>query len=321
MPGTGCRELNILVISQYWHPENGVPQRRWQWLTELLISDDHFVTVIAPPPNYNVDLDRADVLRLNRKTVGSSEKGPSGETIIRSGFLPARKSLTSKALSQVIHALGQLWQVAKLSRERRGEFDLVIGTVPALPTALVTTLSARFLNAPYLVDLRDAWPDLLKNSEQWNNATGRRSIRAKLSSFGPLQVAKVLAAWSIDFSLRRANAVTVTTRGMKRALMENPSTRKKPEEIAVIRNVFPIESARVDSEPIRNAGNSLRVLYAGTAGRAQNLRNAIRAARMAADRGVKLDLRVVGAGDGRDYLEDVACKEGIDITFENALPA
>lgn len=45
--------MKILFISQYWAPENGVPQRRWSWLTDLLETEGHSVTVIAPPPHYN----------------------------------------------------------------------------------------------------------------------------------------------------------------------------------------------------------------------------------------------------------------------------
>ncbi|MEH0147255.1 glycosyltransferase family 4 protein [Corynebacterium sp. Q4381] len=313
--------MKILIVTQYWFPENGVPQRRWQWLTQILAQEGHEVTVIAPPPSYNEEIDRPTVISLNRHYVGKTQTGPSGETIVRSGFAPARKTLTSKIASQAVGAGGQLRQVLRMVSPRCDNFDLVIGTVPALPTAFVTRVAALLLRAPYIIDLRDAWPDLLRNSEHWNSATGTKSLRAKLALLGPLQLTKAVTAWSINHSLRYAAGVMVTTRGMKDEILSDPRLRKASNNVAVIRNVFPAQTYAQRRRDNAERGNALRVLYAGTAGRAQNLGNALRAVRIARSLGVDVQLRVVGAGDARDRLEKLALQEDIPVQFYETKPA
>lgn len=53
-------------------------------------------------------------------------------------------------------------QISHRGKIREYAPDLVIGTVPALPTSVVTMLTARIIGAPYIIDLRDAWPELLR---------------------------------------------------------------------------------------------------------------------------------------------------------------
>lgn len=93
--------LKILVLSQYWHPENGVPQRRWTWLSKILVDAGHEVTVIAPPPHYQRKMGLKTWWEERRfSSALENHTGPSGERIVRSGFLPAGSSLTQKALNQ-----------------------------------------------------------------------------------------------------------------------------------------------------------------------------------------------------------------------------
>ena len=101
--------MRILVLSQYWAPENGVPQRRWSWLSKILVQAGHDVLVIAPPPHYQRRLglkqwfSRRNVLGAN-----DLEKGNSGEKILRSGFFPAGPSLTHRILNQASVAASML---------------------------------------------------------------------------------------------------------------------------------------------------------------------------------------------------------------------
>ena len=182
--------LQILVISQYWYPENGVPQRRWGWLAEILKEQGHSVTVVAPPAHYDRKMSFPRWVKargfLPRK---ETELGPSGERIVRCGFFPGGTSLTVRALNQAAVALGAS-QVLLISRGSLKGYrpDLIFGTVPALPTSAVTWLASKRFRAPYVIDLRDAWPDLLEESDSWNEGTGKKSFRQRVLSFGLLQI-------------------------------------------------------------------------------------------------------------------------------------
>lgn len=262
--------MRILVLSQYWHPESGVPQRRWTWLSEILINAGHDVTVIAPPPHYQ----RAMSIRSWWKEHAffgkdSAETGPAGETIIRSGFFPAGSSLTQRVLNQATVALGALWTVLRRSAMPEDyRPDLVIGTVPALPTAAVTYLVARHFEAPYVIDLRDAWPDLLKEAAHWNKATGKRSFRERVFSKGPMQFVSAATEVVVNFALKNAAVISVTSTLLATSLEERPMLKNEGRRapVSTLRNVFPPQTDFRKTTVRSPESPSLNVLYAGTFG-------------------------------------------------------
>ncbi|WP_448854264.1 hypothetical protein [Corynebacterium frankenforstense] len=215
--------MHILLVSQYWLPENGVPQRRWAWLTGLLTAAGHRVTVLAPPPHYRRDVDpRTWARERSYRTAADFEEGPHGERILRTAFMPTGESLTSRSLGQLYAAAGQAAAALRVrcdSRDSRGSrhgggatpVDVVVGTVPALPTALVTPMIARLLGVPYGIDLRDPWPDLIAEADRFNEATGRASLRERVLRSGPLQVVRPVATTAMRRALRGATALAVTS--------------------------------------------------------------------------------------------------------------
>lgn len=98
--------MESLIVSKYWYPENGVPQRRWMWLTKILVDAGHAVSVIAPPPHYE-----RKILTSRWSTAAAlcsqctTETGPSQKRIIRSGFFPAGSYLTQHVLNQAVVAV------------------------------------------------------------------------------------------------------------------------------------------------------------------------------------------------------------------------
>lgn len=315
--------MKILLLSQYWYPENGVPQRRWSWLSKLLKAAGHEVTVIAPPPHYQRKMTVREWLQ-GKKARSSSELefGPSGEKILRSGFLPASSSLTLRALNQVSVGFGQLWMVLRRSKQLRGfQPDLVIGTVPALPTSLVTPLVARIMRRPYVVDLRDAWPDLLSEKQQWNSGTGRSSFRERTLSKGPLQVVAAVVERLMYRSLREAAGIIVTSGDLERHLAEHPELKGRSPVLTTIRNVFPPKTDYWAQDKTKGPSDRLNVLYAGTLGRAQKLTNALEAARLARESGITVNLRFVGAGATKKALRAHARNLSVRARFYSRVPA
>lgn len=315
--------MKILVISQYWYPENGVPQRRWSWLTGMLVEQGHEVTVIAPPPHYDREISFKGWWE-NRKYVSAVEQdvGPTGERIVRSGFIPAGRSLSSRALSQAVVALGVLWVVVKRPGTLKGYSpDVVIGTVPALPTAVVTQLAACLFGVPFVIDLRDAWPDLLWESHKWNAELGTTSMRQRVLSKGPWQVIRIVTQTALNSSLRSASAIMTTSSEFADSLRRRPrlETAGRVPEIYIVRNLFPIRTSfrrrQVEKRGVGNSNNRIKVLYAGTLGRAQDLSNALYAADWARNAGVEVSLRFVGAGAARSSLRDLARELKLDVEF------
>lgn len=308
--------MRILVVSQYWWPENGVPQRRWSWLTSVLRDAGHEVLVVSPPPHYQRRMSAKDWFSSGGyRSAARPEPGPNGETIVRTGFVPGGSSITAKVVNQVGVAAGMLTVLlAKRGPLRSFSPDVVIGTVPSLPTAAVAQFASRIFRVPYVIDLRDAWPELLRYSGEWNKGTGRTSIRERVLKRGPLQFVLLLTEHVMRLSLKSAGAVIVTSDKHKRYLRRELLAQK----VYTVRNVFPSETQphmRTRGER-DNDKQSLRVLYAGTIGRAQHLANALTAAGIAQVQGLDVQLRFIGTGAEKAELQRMAERRGLNCRFE-----
>lgn len=302
--------MRILVLSQYWHPENGVPQRRWAWLTDILREAGHDVFVVAPPPHYK----RSITLREWVRERGFSphlkaESGPSGETILRTGYFPSGRSLTRRIFNQGWNAASMMIAIARKSGPL-SEYkpDLVIGTVPALPTAGVIFFAAKRFRAPYIVDLRDAWPALFKESGSWNVGTGKPSIRERFFTQGPFQALVFITELMLNVVLKHASGILTTSTKLESQLFDELGI-----PTATVRNVFPIPNPPASLSVSRDDHEELRVVYAGTLGRAQKLENALLAAHLVETRGLPVSLRFIGDGATWDALE--ARAKELDLQF------
>ncbi|AIK86881.1 glycosyltransferase family 4 protein [Corynebacterium glutamicum] len=314
--------MKILVLSQHWYPENGVHQRRWTWLSELLIEAGHEVAVICPPAHDQRKIGFLSWLRSIsslRKNVGF---GPAGERIIRCLYLPAGRSLVLRACNQGVVAGGMLlarFQNVRYFRDFQP--DLVIGTVPAIPTALVTPMVATLFKTPYVIDLRDAWPDLLVARDEWNDGTGLEAGHANRIGALPMRLVSILLTMMMNFSYRHSRGMIVTSQDLADDLQAKASRSGRELIITTIRNVFPPKTTyQAHITPEAQPG-VLNVLYAGTLGRAQKLGNALDAVKLAAERGVRVNLRFVGAGVARDELLRKITEEGVTAEIHGRLPA
>lgn len=317
--------MKILIISQYWAPENGVPQRRWSWLTGILKEQGHSVTVITPPPHYNRSPSLSEWWKSSSfRARTEHETVNQAETVVRTGFFPAGRSLTQRILNQAAVAAAALWVILKKPGVLRNyRPDLIIGSVPALPTSVVTYFASKRFKAPYVIDLRDAWPDLISEHGRWNSGLGAPSFREKVLSRGPVQVLGLVTKLAMNYCLMKSDGLIVTSSRLGESLRQRFDARRKSQgkPISVIRNVFPPEINQCVSEHDERSTDCLNVLYAGTLGRAQNLTNAICAVAKARDSGYQVNLRFVGAGAARQELVRLAKDLDVKAEFSSKLAA
>lgn len=305
--------MRILVLSQYWHPENGVPQRRWSWLTNILQQAGHEVRVVAPPPHYKRKVTLSAWFANRGHTAAfREESGPNGEIIYRSGFFPSGTSLWRRILNQGWTAAAMIAGLLRSREIRNFEPDLVIGTVPALPTSVVTFVVARTLKVPYIIDLRDPWPALFRDSKEWNSGTEQRPLWQRLTFRAPLEVLIAVTERSLRFVMAHCAGILTTSSELEEQLK---TELRKPT--ATVRNVFPCVLARRDQRETHDHLPQLNVLYAGTLGRAQKLENALIAAKLARDEAVEVRLRFVGEGATWGPLRQTAEELGINLDLQH----
>ena len=279
-----------------------MPQRRWSWLTQSLVEAGYEVAVVAPG---------GDGKRFQK--LYEAEVGTVGEDVIRVSGGAEAASITVRALKQAKVAVKST--LAAVVATRKGSLmrpDLVIGTVPAIPTVATTILIARLLKVPYAVDIRDAWPDLLQYSESWNKSTGKKSVREILLRGAPLRFASEFTKWLMNKVFAEARFLISTSSKFATVLK-----RRYPlgPRVVVVRNLFPTRATKVSARAEGPTATGLRVLYAGKVGRAQGLENAIYAVAQAEKLGVPVELRIVGSGAAFESLRHLAHRLGANVHF------
>lgn len=293
--------MRILVISHVWEPENGVPQRRWAWLTQTLVDAGHQVHVIAPPPHYP----GGKLLSNDQKHQALQHgHGIRGEYIWRSKFKTHGKTLLPRIYDQAV----TMFSTMRLARRITREFppDLVIATAPPLPSIYSASRIASRSKVPFIVDLRDSWPDLLdyllKSRDHRGQIEGRNWKRRILHLLGSV------TRLQLNRSLRRSAGIITTSESFGRVLKE----RGIPKTLTIY-NIADLPEERLRQPDTSPA--PLRLLYAGTTGRAQELSSALRSIAHAHEQGAEIELRIVGGGAHIETLKHNAQKLDLAIEF------
>ncbi|WP_298886869.1 glycosyltransferase family 4 protein [uncultured Serinicoccus sp.] len=269
--------MRILLLSHYYAPETGPPQLRWSALVRDLVAAGHEVHVVTPAPHYPTGrlLPGEDPAQ-----VGRAHRGEHGETVHRVAFRSSTGDARSLLVDQVVAAVDTVLTTSRRRRELRP--DVVVATVPGLPTALAGRVTATLLRVPLVLEMRDAWPDILGGPASEDCGSARATVRSGVVR---------LVSTGVTWLQRSADLVVTTTDSFARTLRE----RGVPRVVAV-RNAHHGLPGRPRAAVSRPSAGPLRVVYVGTVGRAQGLETAVEAAHLARVDGVDLALRVVGTG-------------------------
>lgn len=251
----------LLLITHSYSPESTAPQRRWKKFLAGLTAVGWEVEVLTPPadPRY----------------VDTSQYPESYLTIRRTpdtGFLP--DSRFGRLAKAVIHAATSV-PLSVLS-----DADIVVATVPALPNLVAGRIISWTKNVPFVVEMRDAWPDLIFESESGGKLFG--SVVAEV----------------ITRIQRSSDQLIAVTKGFAETLEQ----RHMPP-VEVIFN-----SRQTDHMPMlesrSRAAGELHVLYLGNHGESQQLELVIEAARLAREHNPNITVRFVGDGTQKPALQD-----------------
>ncbi|WP_418909320.1 glycosyltransferase family 4 protein [Glutamicibacter endophyticus] len=265
--------MRVLLLTHSFWPDNSPPQRRWSAFTNLFASHGHHVSVVAP-----------DSSSSSSRVEGLASEPVKNVTVHNYRSVPVFHSMLGKLAKHVIDACRSVPVALSVSNA-----EVVIATVPALPTLAVGFFVSKVRRIPFVVDLRDAWPDLLKDSQ----VLKFRWIEPIVSGL-------------LGYLLRRSDLLVTTTHGLARRL-----GKTRTGKTIVVRNG--VDTARIlptsDALP---RGERLRILYLGNLGRSQGLEIVIEAVSKIQD---QVQLRIVGRGTEESKLRRLAKKLNCDVDF------
>ncbi|MBN2170286.1 MAG: glycosyltransferase family 4 protein [Candidatus Krumholzibacteriota bacterium] len=145
------RPLGVVILSQYFHPEVGATQTRARELARAFTRAGHRVTVIGEFPNHP------------HGVIPASYRGKLYEWDALDGFRVLRVRVAASPVksfrTRLAFYASYAFMAALAGCKRLGRVDLVLATSPPLPVAAAGLALADLRRAPFVMDVRDLWPD------------------------------------------------------------------------------------------------------------------------------------------------------------------
>ena len=291
--------MRLLIITQYFPPEMGIPQARLFELARRLVDMGHAITVLTAMPNYPAGK-IFDGYRGRIKTAETLD----GMKVVRTCLYPSKSSRT---LPRLFSYLSFGVSSALLGTWGLGKHDIVLIESPPLFLVPFALCTARAVRGKAVLMVSDIWPDIL--------------IRMGHASDKSMAVRAML--WLEKYVYKHSHAVALTNPGACRQVRERfPHLRC----VTVISNGVDTQLFRPDlrDDLIRQqfgAGpNDFLVGYCGLHGLAQGLETVVDAVELLKDH-AHIKFVMVGEGPTKEELVARAAKKHLaNLAFYDRRP-
>lgn len=286
---------HILITSlNYWPEETGIAPYSTA-VAEHLASVGYRVTVVAGMPHYP----RWRIDAGYRGRGAHVERRNGVEIRRRAHYVPSRQSALRRAAYEAT-SLAMALEARRVERP-----DAVIGIVPSLSGGVAARVAAARFSVPYGIVFQDL--------------TGPGAAQSGLSSGHVAALVREAEAWVAS----RASVVGIIAEGF-RAYVE--SLGVAPERIRRLRNWDRSEPPTVSREAMRAElgwpDDATVCLHAGNMGAKQGLENVIEAARLAQSSAAPLLFVLMGDGNRRRELQQLAWRHRLaNVQFLPLQPA
>ena len=275
--------MRVLIVSQYFHPENF----RINQLAQCLKAEGHQVTVLTALPNYPA----------GRFAAGYGWHGPYREKVfdievIRVPIFPRGKG---RAWQLILNYLSFVFFAIVFGLPRlRGSFDVCVSWCSSPITGAIPAIVHRFLTGvPVAVWIQDLWPETFFAVTKARNPVFEKA----LSSLVRFIYRGVDQLWiqspAYEDSVRRHG-------GRDEQIVFVPNWA---EDLYDCDRWTAVEGDRIPA-------NSL--VFAGNLGRAQGLETIVAAAEITQREGLRNHWVLVGDGSLRDWLHSEVERRGLE---------
>jgi colanic acid biosynthesis glycosyl transferase WcaI len=267
------QSLNILYLSQYFHPEQFLNNH----IAKALVAADHRVDVVTCVPNYP-----AGRFFDGYSNAGRKEELWEGVHIHRVFTIPRGRSAIQLIANYLAYPVTASWRIRRLMKTRRPDVSFVSMPSP-LFQALAGIFAKRFFGVPTIYWVQDIWPD-------------SAIITLKLRNRAVVWALNKICGWIY----RQADIVMVQSDGFHRKIAE---FGVNPERIVTLPNAAPDFFKPISQSAIPQRIRAIipegrRILmFAGNIGESQDFNTIIAAAQMLPPEN---RLLIVVIGSGRD---------------------
>lgn len=274
--------MRLMVLSHSYWPEHSPPQRRWFALTREFRRAGWEVDVVAPVAHYPNG--RRNLPRREAGFAFTHQRGPHGETIRR---VPYLRHLGTSSLARFIDQLFSAVMSVPVGLGGKKP-NAIVATAPSLPTLATGYVLSKLRRVPFIVEMRDAWPDLARDA---------RMVQGGVKS---------LVERAVEFVQQRADLVVTVTEGFADTLRDRGFPNVVTISNGLDLNAIPF------LEPPAMERDVFRALYLGNHGKSQRLDILIRASALLGD---AFQLTLVGHGTTRPQLVKLARELNAPVTF------
>jgi glycosyltransferase involved in cell wall biosynthesis len=279
--------MHILFLSHYFPPEVNAPASRTFDHCREWCRRGHRVTVVTCAPNHP----SGTVYSGHRNRMWHRSETYGIEVIRLWTYLAPNEGIVRRILSYASFLVAAALAAPFLPRP-----DVVVSTSPQLFCGLSGYVVSRAKRVPWVLEIRDLWPEAIRAVDAIRNRMVIRSL-------------EVIEAWSY----RKADRVITVTRAFCAHIEARGA---EPGSVAVITNGVNLDlfgEPRRDPELRRDLGLSGRFVvgYFGTLGMAHRLETLMEAARLLRDE-PSIAFLIVGDGAERAKLERLRDAYGLD---------
>jgi glycosyltransferase involved in cell wall biosynthesis len=271
--------MHILFVSNYFPPEVNAPATRLYEHARQWVQDGHTVDVLTSVPNFP----EGEVYEGYENTLTRETRDGIRVTRVPM-YVSANEGTVKRTLSYLSYMASAIWYARTVPAP-----DVVVATSPQFFAACAGYVIARQKKAPFVLEIRDLWPESIV-------AVGAMERNVIIRSFERLE--RVL--------YEKADRIVVVTDAFKRAIEEKGIAGSK---IDVIKNGVdlsqweqPLDQGRLAALRAKHGLDGKFVAsYIGTIGMAHRADVLLEAAELCDDPDVVF--MVVGAGAQREALE------------------
>ena len=279
----------VLIVSQHFPPEKSGNASRIYDLS-VNLSNKAKIFVFSPFPCFphgtfkkTLKFKKSTEINAGLKLINLGSWQPTGQD-------PNFISRMSYYLGFPMHAC--IWALFYLQR-----YDTIITSAPPIFTAITGLFSKLILKKKWIIDMRDLWIDA--------------SVSLGFIKEGGL-FEKISRSF-MNICFKNADLVCTTTEGVADKLQ----LRYNIKNIAIIPNGVDPEHFYPKAKSKKN-----QIIYSGSVGHAQDLKNCILAVKKVVKSKDDLKLLIVGEGDIKEELEELVKSENLEkhVIFKGLIP-